>query len=170
MSNISKCGSIYPVQLVHVFNIAFKCRLMISEITGILRLDKGVIVTTQLYHYESMGFVRWKRCGCLSSCLHLVSSKKYIQCLVWCWSEVRRWGSGYFQGHLQPPKHILFASRVFFSFFPTTEGKQMRCNVNSRLLMQHCAKMCAPAAWTRTERRTRPPLHPARRAASFREI
>lgn len=34
----------------------------------------------------------------------------------------------------------------FFFFFPPTEGKQMRSNVNSRLLMQHCAKMCAPAA------------------------
>lgn len=53
-------------------------------------------------------------------------------------------------------------------FFFQTEGKQMRRNVNSRLLMQHCAKICAPAAWNGPSVKAGLPLHPARRTA-FRE-
>lgn len=46
-----------------------------------------------------------------------------------------------FSGRLQ----LITAHVCITAPFPT-EGKQMRSNVNSRLLMQHCAKMCAPAA------------------------
>lgn len=104
-----------------------------------------------------MGFVRpWKRCGCLSFCLHLVSPN--IQCLALRWSEICRCGSGHFQGNSS-----LTAAHICFTGFPA-EGKQMRRNVNSRLLMQHCAKIWAPAA--RTELQTHSPLYPARRASS----
>ncbi|KAK2895919.1 hypothetical protein Q8A73_015407 [Channa argus] len=41
-----------------------------------------------------------------------------------------------------------------------TEGKQMRCNVNSRLLVQHCAIICAPAV--RTDCASKPRLCPSR--------
>ncbi|KAF3698722.1 Receptor-type tyrosine-protein phosphatase mu [Channa argus] len=42
----------------------------------------------------------------------------------------------------------------------STEGKQMRCNVNSRLLVQHCAIICAPAV--RTDCASKPRLCPSR--------
>lgn len=44
-----------------------------------------------------------------------------------------------------PPTHRGSSCLHHGSFFPT-EGKQMRSNVNSRLLMNRCAKTCAPAA------------------------
>lgn len=47
-----------------------------------------------------------------------------------------------FSGSLQ----LITAAHVCITAPFPTEGKQMRSNVNSRLLMQHCAKMCAPAA------------------------
>lgn len=47
-----------------------------------------------------------------------------------------------FSGRLQ----LITAAHVCITAPFPTEGKQMRSNVNSRLLMQHCAKMCAPAA------------------------
>ena len=62
---------------------------------------------------------------------------KEKQCLALCWREMRRCGSGHFQG-------TSTASRMFASRVCPTEGKQMRCNVNSRLLMQHCAKNMRP--------------------------
>lgn len=47
-----------------------------------------------------------------------------------------------FSGRLQ----LIAAAHVCITPSFPTEGKQMRSNVNSRLLMQHCAKMRAPAA------------------------
>lgn len=58
---------------------------------------------------------------------------------------------------------LSLSSRVFFP----TEGKQMRLNINSRLLMQHCAKICAPAAWIeRTARLKRKKKTPASSSSS----
>lgn len=47
-----------------------------------------------------------------------------------------------FSGRLQ----LIAAAHVCIAAPFPTEGKQMRSNVNSRLLMQRCAKTCAPAA------------------------
>lgn len=89
-----------------------------------------------------------------------------------CWSEMRRCGSGYFQwGISSSTAAFLSLSLSLFFFFFTgffpTEGKQMRLNINSRLLMQHCAKICAPAAWIertarlkRERKKRRPHPHP----------
>lgn len=114
-----------------------------------------------------MGFVRpWKRCGCLSSICTVSAPRNTVLVFVlerdaspWLWI---------FSGHLQ----LITAAHVSFTAFfsPPTEGKQMRRNVNSRLLMQHCAKkkkICAPAAWTDC---ALSPVHPARRTAFRRQI
>ena len=91
-------------------------------------------------------------------------STKKTQCL----SLSCRRGSGHFQGHLQLRGGSCFASRDF-----PAEGKQMRRNVNRRLLMQHCAKkkkkkMMRPPSLDGLSV-IKPPLHPRRRAACSRE-
>lgn len=89
-----------------------------------------------------------------------------------CWSEMRRCGSGYFQwGISSSTAAFLSLSLSLFlflhGFFFPTEGKQMRLNINSRLLMQHCAKICAPAAWIeRTARLKRKKKTPASSSSS----
>lgn len=64
-----------------------------------------------------------------------------------------------------PPPAFTAKAHIGFTAFPT-EGKQMRRNVNSRLLMQRCARICAPAA--RTEPFNPPSCQTSRtEAASF---
>lgn len=84
-------------------------------------------------------------------CLHFASSK--IQCLALCWRErdepLWLWT---FSGHLQ----LHGSSCLLHGLFPT-EGKQMRCNVNSRLLIATLRDNMRPRSW---EAALKPPSSP----------
>ena len=84
-----------------------------------------------------MGFVRpGQRCGCLSSVWRPVRAQN-TACLSLCERDARRRGSGHFQDTSPAPR-----GGFVCLLFSQAEVKQMGCNVNTRLLMQHCAKKC----------------------------
>lgn len=95
-------------------------------------------------------------------CLHRVRAQKYVVGLC---AGARLW---IFSGILQ----LITAARVCFMALPPpfqTEGKQMRRNVNSRLLMQRCAKKnMRPRSLGCVRGSTgRPPVRPSGQADSF---
>jgi len=88
-----------------------------------------------------MGFVRpWKRCGCLSFCLHLVNLKKNS---VWlCAGE--RCVAVALDIFRAPPQHLVCLLHGF------VQQKGNRCVVMSTVdySCNIARKICAPAAWT----------------------